>query len=535
MAQYGHGREPDVYVMERVNMGDSPTPAISTEVVYKTANLFKEDSPIAAELLKKSSYVDDLIDSRSNKPDALKLAHDAENMLAKGGFKVKCWQFSGEEKARSGPELSEAMVTENVPKDLSRERPLLKGTDANLRVLGVGWRPKEDVIAYEVTLNFSQKKRGVRTGPNLKLIDLPEALPDVLTKLIVLQQVMKIYDPLGLVSPFTLIGKTYLRETWSRNLGWDNQLPVDLRAKWVKFFLSLFELEKLSLQRCLRPPDAVGSPWLVILSDGSDVAYGFVAYIRWELSDGRPGCRLIMAKCRVAPVTKLSTPQMELNAAVLSKRGRKVIEREMRFQFERVLQIVDSETALNMINKTSTRFKVYEGVRLGEIRAATDGDMSCWAWMSGKNNTADWLTRGRCPQELDENSQWLNGPLILYQPVEEWGLKFGSQKEECLPGEKKIHNASTTTASPSLFDYERFSDINKAIWVIARIKAIFQNKSFSGGRTMSVSAQLLRDAENFIAKDVQKTMKEELAKTDQKGRKGGQYATLNPVLSENGV
>ncbi len=161
--------------------------------------------------------------------------------------------------------------------------------------------------------------------------------------------------------------------------------------------------------------------------------------------------------------------------------------------------------------------------------------MSCWAWMSGKNNAADWLTRGRCPQELDENSQWWNGPLILYQPVEEWGLKFGSQKEECLLGEKKIHNASTTTASPSLLDYERFSDINKAIWVIARIKAIFQNKSFSGGRTMSVSAQLLRDAENFIAKDAQKTMREELAKTDQKGRKGGQYATLNPVLSENGV
>ena len=70
-------------------MGDSPAPAISTEAVYKTANLFKEDSPEAAELLKTSSYVDDLIDSRCNKPDALKLAHDAENMLAKGGFKVK--------------------------------------------------------------------------------------------------------------------------------------------------------------------------------------------------------------------------------------------------------------------------------------------------------------------------------------------------------------------------------------------------------------------------------------------------------------
>ena len=63
-----------------------------------------------------------------------------------------------------------------------------------------------------------------------------------------------------------------------------------------------------------------------------------------------------MAKCRIAPVNKLSTPQMELNAAVLSKRGRKAIEKEMRFEFEKVLQIVDSETVLSMINKTSTRY-----------------------------------------------------------------------------------------------------------------------------------------------------------------------------------
>ena len=150
-----------------------------------------------------------------------------------------------------------------------------------------------------------------------------------------------------------------------------------------------------------------------------------------------------------------------------------------------------------MINKTSTRFKVYEGVLLGEIQAATDGDMSCWVWMSGKNNTADWLTRGRSPQDLDEESEWCNGPAILYKPVEEWGLKFGSQKEECLPGEKKLRSATTTTDSPSLLDYERFSDIDK------------------------VSAELLRAAETFIVKDVQKSMINELGKTDKKGRKGG--------------
>ena len=199
-------------------------------------------------------------------------------------------------------------------------------------------------------------------------------------------------------------------------LGWDDQLPTDLRVKWVHFFFTLFQLEQLSLNRCLRPPNSVDRPWLIIFSNGSDLAYGFPAYVRWRLDSGDYWCRLIMAKCCIAPVNKLSTPQMELNTAVLSKRGRKVIEKEMRFDFERLLQIVDSETVLSMINKTSTRFKVYEGVRIGEIQAATNGDMSCWAWISGHHNTADWLTHGRTPEELNKGSHWWNGPPSCTSP-----------------------------------------------------------------------------------------------------------------------
>ena len=51
---------------------------------------------------------------------------------------------------------------------------------------------------------------------------------------------------------------------------------------------------------------------------------------------------------------------------------------------------------------------------------------------------------------------------------------------------------------------------------------------------MSVTPEMLRFAETFIVKDTQRVMKEELSKADEKGRKGGRYATLSPVLSENG-
>ncbi|KAL9975806.1 hypothetical protein ACROYT_G013011 [Oculina patagonica] len=242
-----------------------------------------------------------------------------------------------------------------------------------------------------------------------------------------------------------------------------------------------------------------------------------------------------MAKCRIAPVNKLSTPQMELNVAVLSKRGRKVIEKEMRFDFEELLQIVDSETVLSMINKTSTRFKVYEGVRIGEIQAATNGDMSCSAWMSGHHNPADWLTRWRTPEEHNQDSHWWNGSPILYKPVEEWGLKSGLQKEGPLPGEKKMCCTAVATADPPLIAYERFSDINRVIWVVERLKNIARNKTFSAGNAMQVTAQHLKEAEDFVVKKVQKTIECELKKSSSKKGNGGHYAKLKPVQDASGI
>ena len=98
-----------------------------------------------------------------------------------------------------------------------------------------------------------------------------------------------------------------------QKLGWDDQLPTELSARWVLLFYSLFDLEYLSFDRCLRPPNSIGQPWLLILSDGSDLAYVFVVYIRWQLDNGDYWCRLVRAKCRISSVNKLSTPQMELH------------------------------------------------------------------------------------------------------------------------------------------------------------------------------------------------------------------------------
>ena len=299
----------------------------------------------------------------------MQIDQEVEAMLLKGGFHVKYWQLSGEAFTRSGNELTDIKMTKACSK---QEIPLVGENNKEMvRVLGLAWDPVKDIMLYKVSLNFSRKRKGAHTGPDLLFSDIPKMVPSILTRRMVLGQVMRMYDPLGFLCPFTLKGKIYLRETWSLKLGWDEALPDEMYQRWMQFFKQMFHLEQLAYPRCLQPPNTAGDPWLIILSDGSDKAYGFTAYIRWCLQTGQYWCRLVMAKCRIAPLTKLSTPQMELNAAVLSKRGRKVIEKECRFKFDKIVSIVVSETVLGMLKKTSHRFHIYEGVRIGEIQAAT--------------------------------------------------------------------------------------------------------------------------------------------------------------------
>ena len=61
---------------------------------------------------------------------------------------------------------------------------------------------------------------------------------------------------------------------------------------------------------------------------------------------------------------------------------------------------------LKMMNKRSTRFKQNEGVRIGELQTAKDGDMSSWFWVKGGENSADWLTRRKSIDMIGPDSEW---------------------------------------------------------------------------------------------------------------------------------
>ena len=149
-------------------------------------------------------------------------------------------------------------------------------------------------------------------------------------------------------------------------------------------------------------------------------------------------------------------------------------------------------------------------------------------------NTADWLTRGRAPEDINEESDWWRGPAVLYLPVSEWGLKFGGCTEGPLPGEKKLGSAPAVHTSiahvSSIVSYDRFGSLRKLRWVIARIISIFRCKSFKGGNSSRVTPSILREAEDLVVKDVQVSLQDEL----EKGSKG-KFSALKPFKDVEGT
>ena len=269
------------------------------------------------------------------------------------------------------------------------------------KILGMKWNSKLDVFKFDVHLNFSPKHRKVRTGPDLVVTHISTYMP--LTKRMILSQINGIYDPLGLVGPFTVRAKILMRQLWNgsaKALGWDDTIPELHQNEWIAFFRDLFEVEVISFARGIKPVDNVGNPSLVLFSDGSNDAFGACAYARWKKIDGTFQSSLIASKNRITPLKRMTVVRSELCGGILAKRLKVFIQEEMRLEFDEEYFIVDLQIIRAMIQKDSYGFNTFAAVRIGKIQEKTNPK----DWVESKNNISDWLTRGKTPKDLCEDS-----------------------------------------------------------------------------------------------------------------------------------
>lgn len=100
---------------------------------------------------------------------------------------------------------------------------------------------------------------------------------------------------------------------------------------------------------------------------------------------------MLGSKTRVAPIKYVSTPRLELQAAVLGTRFMNSIEKSQNIKFNRRFIWTDSNTVVSWIRSDHKKYQQFVAHRIGEI--LENSDQSMWRWLPGKENVSDDATK----------------------------------------------------------------------------------------------------------------------------------------------
>ncbi|XP_062539159.1 uncharacterized protein LOC134207461 [Armigeres subalbatus] len=221
------------------------------------------------------------------------------------------------------------------------------------------------------------------------------------TKRLVARCVMGFFDPLGLLSPFTIHGKIIIHHLCRSNCGWDNEIDEKSWTLWQRWINLLPEVETIRIPHCHlggAKPAEVDPLEVHIFTDASEHAYGCLAYLR-AIIEGEVRCSLMMSRTKVAPIKRQSIPRLKLMGAVLGTRMSQTILSTHAYQIARTVIWMDSCTVCSWLNSDQHRYKQFVAFRVGEIQELTK-------WGQGP--------------PLQSDGDWFCGPSFLYRPQKLW-------------------------------------------------------------------------------------------------------------------
>ena len=482
---FNKDEKPKVYGPTRVMFGDRPAAAISSICIRETAEIYQHVDEEAARIIKEDMYVDDLASGAETEADIARLKVKVTDILGRAGFEIKGFVASYDD---------------------SPDVLALLGTGEVGRVLGIYWDAKNDQFAFIVHINLSKKVKGAHFQSDLTEEQIPRMLELVLTRRIILSIVYTFYDPLGILCIIIIQLKIELRNLYRTdlNLGWDDPIPADMKATWVRLFQLLKSCEKVRFPRCIRPRDAVGLPELVLFNDASKDAMCTAAYLRWSLSNGSFESCLWAAKTRVTPLLKDTIPRSEMKSCVMSTRLGKDIKENGGLEVSKTTYILDSSCTLALLKKDSGALKEFMGNKVSEVLQTATPDQ--FFHVKSADNIADLGTRmDATPADADLGSEWQCGPSWLKLDFKDWPVSQDTSSAE-IPLEEvaspNIVAAAAAFVNSPFIDTERFKNRYKGydffIKLVALLVKCMTTKSFHIQRPYTVDE--LNHAEHVCVK-----------------------------------
>jgi hypothetical protein len=92
------------------------------------------------------------------------------------------------------------------------------------KVLGMVWNAYTDLITYNAKYKNADQF--------IEAMSLKKVSKGNWTKRLILRLSATVFDPLGLISPFTIRARTILQALWGENLDWDTPVPDKFINIW---------------------------------------------------------------------------------------------------------------------------------------------------------------------------------------------------------------------------------------------------------------------------------------------------------------
>ena len=393
---------PQTYEMTCLVFGANSSPASALYVKDENAKQFALEKPFASQNIMKNFYMDDYLASCQTASEASALIHDVISINRMANFEMHAWA-SNDMRVLKAVKNTVGMTNDTSLCDRGRER-----------ILGLYWDTKRDHLSFNVGIDRVPVE--ILSGKRKP------------TKREFLRIIMSVYDPLGLLGPFTLQSKILMQEIWRSGVGWDDAIRDEEQVGWLKWTQNLRNMKSCSIPRCLTPKNQQFSEaQLHMFCDASLKAYTAVTYVRFIGLSNQAHVAIVMAKTRVAPLKPLNVPRLELQAALLGARLVKTVLAEIDLKINKLFLWSDSLTVIRWIKGEPRTRNIFVAHRLGEINELSLS--SDWKWVPTKLNPADYATRWiKAP--IDESNAWFIGPDFLRLPESEWPKEKALTEQE---------------------------------------------------------------------------------------------------------
>ncbi len=347
--------------MKRLTFGAASSPFIATRTLKQLSQDFRNDYPLASQVVESSFYVDDCITGATSDTEAITLQQNLVKLMKQGDFLLRKWRSNSDN------------VLKTIPDDLKEKEGLQElpvPTECH-KTLGIHWDSSRD---------------------NLHIATAPLKNHDVLTKRILTSNIARTFDVLGWYTPSTITMKIMLQSLWETGISWDSEVPIDLRQKWQDWRNQLDSLSNHAIPRYYFTPESgVEGLQLHGFSDASQRAYAAVVYLRATYKNSPTTVSLVLAKSKVAPLKGETIPRLKLCGALLLAKIMKTVQEALKIDTSHLHAWTDSTIVLNWLDGTPKRLKVYASSRIATIQELFPP--SIWKHVPTHYNPADCASR----------------------------------------------------------------------------------------------------------------------------------------------